>query len=217
MRDLAANNDLLKMIENNDTSFEKMFVAKSSEQPMLRKVDVFDGNQSFINLGELGNYPFDMDDPIFELSSCCRRAAKYRGTRMKDINIKIKSCPICQKSLQFPKNVALCEFCGNFGCADCIYKKFPFPHKESKSAERESGDICMVCEWKMFLHQATSEIVSNIQKREDQLSTLESEIEVGQDRRTVELEQLTTIEDRLTEVKQAEEEKKERQENKVEN
>jgi len=59
----------------------------------------------------------------------------------------------------------------------------------------------MVCEWKMFLHQATSEIVSNIQKREDQLSTVESEIEVGQDKRTIELEQLTTIEDRLTEVK----------------
>jgi len=60
---------------------------------------VFDGNQTFINLGELGNYPFDMDDPIFELNSTCKKSMKYKGLKMKDINIKNTSCPICQKAL----------------------------------------------------------------------------------------------------------------------
>ena len=53
----------------------------------------------------------------------------------------------------------------------------------------------------MYLHQCTSEIVENIQKREQQLGTLETEIEAGQDQRTTEMKKLQGYEEQLMEVR----------------
>ncbi len=86
--------------------FESMFVAKSQELQVLRTNEVFDGNQTFINIGELGNYPFDMDDPIFELDRPCPKASRYKGIKMKDRNIKSIDCPICTLELDVPKRVS---------------------------------------------------------------------------------------------------------------
>ena len=69
-----------------------------------------------------------MDDPSFELDRPCPKAARYKGIKMKDRNIKIIDCPICTMELDIPKRVSQCDFCGTFGCIDCVYKKFPFPH-----------------------------------------------------------------------------------------
>ena len=74
----------------------------------------------------------------------------------------------------------------------------------------------MICEWKMYLNQATSDIVENIQKREDQLANIETEIDRGQELRTTEMDKLNQLHERLSEFRQNEEEKKERQEKKVE-
>jgi len=49
----------------------KLFKEKAHELPQLQKNEGFDGNKTFINVGQKGHFPFDMDDPIFELAAPC--------------------------------------------------------------------------------------------------------------------------------------------------
>jgi hypothetical protein len=80
-------------------------------------------------VGNKGNVPFDMDENIFDLDRPCPKAARYKGIKMKDINIPVNNCGVCNKLLQIPKAVQQCAFCALFGCLDCVYKQFPFPQK----------------------------------------------------------------------------------------
>ena len=94
--------------EQGEKNFEDEFIKASKEPVVLMKKDRFDGNQTYINVSQKGNFPFDMDDNIFNLCGAAPKASRYKGLKMKDINIPVTDCSICTTKLQVPKKVAQC-------------------------------------------------------------------------------------------------------------
>ena len=88
--------NLVSMLKTPDSEFEKMFEQESKNIPMLNAKHKFDGSNTYINVGEKGNFPFDMDDPIFQLDRPCVAAARYKGIKLKDIKLPVQQCQVCQ-------------------------------------------------------------------------------------------------------------------------
>lgn len=80
----------MSMLKSDDNLFEKQFISESKKLPMLQKDQKFDGSNTYINVGVKGNFPFDMDDPIFTLDRPCPGAARYKNIKMKDINMPVQ-------------------------------------------------------------------------------------------------------------------------------
>jgi hypothetical protein len=94
--DLSGINDkLMSMLKADDNLFEKQFISESKKLPMLQKDQKFDGSNTYINVGIKGNFPFDMDDSIFNLDRPCPGAARYKNIKMKDINMLVHQCEVC--------------------------------------------------------------------------------------------------------------------------
>lgn len=89
------NEHVLDTFKNADEDLMKLFTQKANEMPQLQKDEGFDGNATFINVGQKGHFPFDMDDPIFELSEPCEGAKKYLMLDKKNIKYPVKHCQVC--------------------------------------------------------------------------------------------------------------------------
>lgn len=98
---------------------------------------------------------------------------------MKDIDVQQEKCNCCQKPIREIRKLQQCEFCASFGCSDCIYKQFPFPHinKNAKDAEeQEFGLICLLCETKLHINLVTSDICYKMLKVESRIRRRDREI-----------------------------------------
>ena len=93
------------MVKNPDQSFDEQFMTQAKQVPVLKKTDTLESGQTYVNVGNKGNFPFDMDENIFDLDRPCPKAARYKGIKMKDINIPVSTCGVCNKNLQIPKAV----------------------------------------------------------------------------------------------------------------
>ena len=95
--DLSGINDkLVSMLKSGDNLFEEQFISESKKVPLLEMNQKFDGSNTYINVGTKGNFTFDMDDSIFNLDRPCPGAARYKNIKLKDINIPVQQCHVCQ-------------------------------------------------------------------------------------------------------------------------
>ena len=151
--------------------------------------------QSVIVVGER-TFPFRVNDPIFKMESgdAPKRSdenEKKQSCYVCEASFKVRSSSsaISNNRQMIPEKTT-CEFCGWWCCKSCANKKFPFPaslarnasgapdldgHSDNGGTNRgstnadsilEYGQICKVCEYKLYIKDLHSEIDKVIQLKE---------------------------------------------------
>lgn len=107
----------------------------------------------------------EKDAELFHLSGPCAKAAQNKGMSKskKMFYLTTGKCDVCKSNLE-KKKFSQCDFCGIYGCHDCICKEFPYPYDNHKFTN--TGLICLICETKFYLNEFTTGIFEEIKNTE---------------------------------------------------
>ena len=126
--------DLIELCKDkNKANFEKEFVDANKNKVVIKQAETFNNNIIFVDGKE---FKYDMKERIFFLSQTCPEASLNKGLARSKIVLPVDDCHACKRELDL-KKFAQCEFCGLFGCGDCINKSYDFPNQPHKKADEK--------------------------------------------------------------------------------
>ena len=94
---LDYNQDLLNLMKDgNKKDFEDAFTNTAKKKQEINREHVFDSKRTFIKVGNLNKrFPFDTQEPIFELYQAHPRSLTAQGLKIKDVDVQQEKCNCC--------------------------------------------------------------------------------------------------------------------------
>ena len=96
---LDYNQDLLNLLKDgNKKDYEDAFTNTAKKKQEINREHVFDSKRTFIKVANFNKrFPFDTQEPIFELCCAHPKSLTAKGIKMKDIEVHQDKCNCCGK------------------------------------------------------------------------------------------------------------------------